>query len=185
MDNAAKVDAILNAWFDYIDLDDYSNARIEADTDNQDKLIKHGIALVDDRVLIPEPVFSELRETTTKKTESQQDFVWVLSFPQVFDVEKGTPYLCPLFSLEATSILKGEYRKEGWNLNDLKLTEAGDNLATFLELDKEELDEKLITQGGLRQFLATSFELKFKTYEEWMQLVSIPRRSGRRGNASY
>ena len=179
MDNIAKVDAILNAWFDYIALDDYSNARIEANTDNQDKLIKDGITLVDDCVLIREHIFLELQKKHTKKLPSQQDSVWVLSFPQVVDVEKGTPYLCPLFSLEATSILKGEYRKEGWNLNDLKLTEAGDNLATFLGLDDEELDEKLITQGGLRQFLETSFELKFQTYQEWMQIVSIPRRSRR------
>lgn len=180
MDNTAKVDAILNAWFDYIDLDDYSNARIEANTDNQqDKLKKYGITLVDDRVLIQEPIFLELREQITKELQTQQEYVWVLSFPQVVDVEKRTPYLCPLFSLEVTSILKGEYRKEGWNLSELKLTEAGENLATFLGLDDEELDEKVITQGGLRQFLETSFELKFQTYQEWMQIVSIPHRSGR------
>lgn len=33
MNAASKVDAILNAWFDYIALEDYSNAKIEANSD--------------------------------------------------------------------------------------------------------------------------------------------------------
>ncbi len=85
MDNTAKVDAILNTWFDYIDLDDYSNARIEVA--NRDKLKKDDIRLVGDCVLIPEPIFSELQHKATKKQQNQQDSVWVLSFPQTFDVE--------------------------------------------------------------------------------------------------
>ena len=64
MDNTAKVDAILNTWFDYIDLDDYSNARIEVA--NRDKLKKDDIRLVGDCVLIPEPIFSELQHKATK-----------------------------------------------------------------------------------------------------------------------
>ncbi len=108
MDNTAKVDAILNAWFDYIDLDDYSQARIEVA--DRDKLQMHGITLVGDRVLIQEPIFSDLQHKATKKQQNQQDSVWVLSFPQTFDVEQEKSYLCPLFSLDVTSILKGNYQ---------------------------------------------------------------------------
>ena len=177
MDNTAKVDAILNAWFDYIDLDDYSNARIEVA--NRDKLKKDDIRLVGDCVLIPEPIFSELRQKTTKETKSQQNSVWVLSFPQVSDVDNnGKSYLCPLFSLDVTSIFKGDYQEQGWSLEELKLIEAGDNLATFLGMD-DERREGLITQDGLREFLGTTFSIEFQTYEKWMQIVSIPRRSSR------
>ncbi|MEG4215371.1 AAA domain-containing protein [Microcoleus sp. Pol14C6] len=172
MDNTAKVDAILNAWFDYIALEDYSNARIEVA--NCDKLIKDGITLVDDRVLIRELIFSELRQKATKKPQGQQESVWVLSFPQVFDVDNnGKSYLCPLFSLDVTSILKGDYQEEGWNLDELKLIEAGDNLTKFLGIDDEQR-EKLITKDGLRLFLETTFAIEFQTYEEWMRQVVIP-----------
>ncbi|NQE35876.1 ATP-dependent RecD-like DNA helicase [Microcoleus sp. IPMA8] len=170
MNNAAKVDAILNAWFDYIDLDDYSNARIEAA-----KVKQRGIGLVGDSVLIEQAIFEELQQKVNQNQQGQQEPVWVLSFPQVLDVERGKSYLCPLFNLEVTSILKGEYREEGWKLDELKLTEAGENVTTFLGLDEKERED-LITQDGLRQFLETTFKLEFQTYEEWMQQVSLPRR---------
>lgn len=169
MDNTAKVDAILNAWFDYIDLEDYSKARID-----RDKVKERGIKLVGDSVLIEQAIFEELQQKVNQRPQGQQEPVWVLSFPQVIDVEKGKSYLCPLFNLEVTSILKGEYREEGWNLDELKLTEAGENVTTFLRLDEEE-QEDLITQDGLRQFLTETFKLEFQTYEKWMQQVIIPR----------
>jgi hypothetical protein len=171
LDNTAQVDAILNAWFDYIDLDDYSQARIEVA--DRDKLQMHGITLVGDRVLIQGSIFSELQHKATKKQQNQQDSVWVLSFPQIFDVEKGKSYLCPLFSLDVTSILKGDYQEEGWNLDELKLIEAGDNLTKFMGMDDEQRD-KLITKDGLRLFLETTFAIEFQTYEEWMRQVVIP-----------
>jgi len=171
LDNTAQVDAILNPWFDYIDLDDYSQARIEVA--DRDKLQMHGITLVGDRVLIQGSIFSELQHKATKKQQNQQDSVWVLSFPQIFDVEKGKSYLCPLFSLDVTSILKGDYQEEGWNLDELKLIEAGDNLTKFMGMDDEQRD-KLITKDGLRLFLETTFAIEFQTYEEWMRQVVIP-----------
>ena len=109
MDNAAKVDGILNAWFDYIDLDDYNNARIEVA--NRDKVKQRGIGLVGDSVLIEQAIFEELQQKINQKQQGQQEPVWVLSFPQVLDVEKGKSYLCPLFNLEVTSILKENTEK--------------------------------------------------------------------------
>ena len=129
MNAAHKVDAILNAWFNYIDLDDYSNAKIEA---KSDEIKQHGVSIVGDHVLIEQATFLELRRKKVIVTEGQkgqQEAVWALSFPQVFDVEKGKSYLCPLFSLDITSILKGEHQEQGWNLNNLKLLEAGEKLS--------------------------------------------------------
>ncbi|MEQ8752281.1 MAG: AAA domain-containing protein [Coleofasciculus sp. G1-WW12-02] len=169
LNEARKVDAILDAWFDYIALDDYSNARIEVAE-------QYTVNLVRDNVLIKPATFSELQLKVNQRQQGQQEAVWVLSFPQVLDVEKGKTHFCPLFSLDVTSILKGEYQEQGWNLDSLKLIEAGDNLATFLGLDDEQR-EQLITQDGLRRFLETTFELTFDTYQEWMERVVIPRRS--------
>jgi len=170
---ASKVDAILSAWFDYIALEDYSNARIKAD--NRD-IVKHpGVNLTGNNVLIEQATFSQLRQKVTSSQQKQQESVCSLSFPQILDVEQGKSYLCPLFSLDITSILKGEYRQQGWNIEELKLTEAGDNLATFVGLDDEQR-EQLITEDGLRRFLETTFELEFGTYEDWMTKVIVPRR---------
>ncbi|MHC5597516.1 MAG: AAA domain-containing protein [Nostoc sp.] len=172
MNAASKVDAILNAWFDYIALDDYSNARIEAA--NQHTVKQDGVKLVSDHVFIELTIFLELQQKVAKVQQGQQDIVWALSFPQFIDVDKGKSYFCPLFSLDVTSIFKGEYRQAGWSLDELKLMEAGDNLATFLGLDDEQ-QEQLITQDGLRRFLKTTFGQEFQTYEEWMRNVPIPR----------
>ncbi|MBD0346289.1 MAG: UvrD-helicase domain-containing protein, partial [Coleofasciculus sp. Co-bin14] len=171
LNEAWKVDAILDTWFDYIALDDYSNARIEAA--NHNTLKQHGVKLVRNDVLIKPAIFEELQHKVNQGQQNQQEAVWALSFPQILDVDNRKSYLCPLFSMDVTSILKGEYQEDGWNLDDLKLTEAGDNLATFLRLDDEQR-ERLITQDGLRRFLETTFSLEFQTYEEWMRHVIIP-----------
>ena len=154
-------------------MDDYSNARIEAG--KQDIVKKLGINLSGNNVLIDQATFSELQQKVSKAQQKKQESVWALSFPQVSDVDQGKSYLCPLFSLDITSILKGEYREQGWNIEELKLSEAGDNLATFLGLDDEQR-EQLITEDGLRRFLETTFELQFGTYEEWVRQVPVPRR---------
>lgn len=173
MNAASKVDAIINAWFDYIALDDYSKARIEAA--NQDTVKQRGVKLANDHVLIESTIFLELQQKVSKVQQGQQETVWALSFPQFIDMDKGQSFFCPLFSLDVTSILKGSYREAGWSLDELKLMEAGDNLATFLGLDDEQR-EQLITQDGLRRFLETTFGQEFQTYEKWMQDVTIPRR---------
>lgn len=172
MNAASKVDAILNAWFDYIALDDFSNARVEAG--KQDIVKQRGVNLSGNNILIGQDIFSELRQKVTK-AQQKQETVWSLSFPQIIDVDQRKSYFCPLFSLDITPILKGEYKGQGWNIEELKLSEAGENLATFLKLDEEQR-EQLITQDGLRRFLETTFELQFGTYEEWMRQVIIPRR---------
>ncbi|NEP51682.1 MAG: DNA/RNA helicase, partial [Moorea sp. SIO3C2] len=176
MNEARNIEAILNAWFDYIDLDDYSSARVEAA--NQKIVKQRGVTLREDQVLIEEAIFLELHKELTSRKQGQQEAVWALSFPQVIDVDKGKSYLCPLFSLDVTSILQGDYQEQGWHLDSLTLTEAGGNLAIFLGLDDEQR-EQLITKDGLRPFLEnkTTFGIEFETYEQWMHQVRIPRRS--------
>ncbi|BAY28969.1 superfamily I DNA and RNA helicases and helicase subunits-like protein [Nostoc carneum NIES-2107] len=167
-----KIDAILNAWFDYIALDDYSNARVEA-TNNQKIVKQPGVRLLGNHVLIDRDIFSELQKKTPRGQQNQQESLWVLSFPQVVNVENGKSYFCPLFCLDITSIFQGAYQEQGWNLDSLTLIEAGENLATFLKLDDEQC-EQLITQDGLQRFLETTFGVEFQTYEQWMQQIVIP-----------
>ncbi|NEO71917.1 AAA domain-containing protein [Moorena sp. SIO3H5] len=176
MNEARKIEAILNAWFDYINLDDCSSARVEVA--KQEIVKQSDVTLRGNQVLIEEAIFSELHKELTSRKQGQQEAVWALSFPQVIDIDNKKSYLCPLFSLDVTSILQGDYQEQGWDLDSLTLTEAGGNLATFLRLDDEQR-EQLITKDGLRPFLEnkTIFGIEFETYEQWMRQVRIPARS--------
>ena len=172
MSEVSKINSILDAWLEYVHLDDYSNARVEA---SSYKVQLRGINLVNDNLLIDADIFAKLQQEVNQDQKGKQETVWALSFPQIIDVDKGKSYLYPLFSLDVTSILKGDYQEQGWNLDNLTLTEAGDNLATYLRMDDEQR-EKLITKDGLRRFLETTFELTFDSYQNWMERVNIPRR---------
>ncbi|WP_353930847.1 AAA domain-containing protein [Okeanomitos corallinicola TIOX110] len=172
MNGVSKINAILDAWLEYVHLDDYSKAREEA---SSDKVQLRGINLVNDNLLIDADIFSKLQQKVKQVQKGKQETVWVLSFPQIIDVDNKKSYLYPLFSLDLTSILKGDYQEQGWNLDSLTLTEAGDNLATYLRMDDEQR-EKLITKDGLRRFLETTFELTFDSYQNWMERVNIPPR---------
>ncbi len=168
MKKASKVEVILNAWLEFIALVDLNNARVPGN-----EAVLSGVELDDNYVKINEITFSNLKRQVSEETV-QEDSIWVLSFPQLSTVSQGASEYYPLFSLDVTSILKGEHQEEGWNLNDLELVEAGDNLATFLKLDDVQR-EQLNTQDGFAQFLKNTFRLEFDTYEDWMnQIQSHP-----------
>lgn len=97
LNKASTVDAILNAWFDYIALDDYGSARIESA--NQNTVKQRGVKLVGNHVLIEPATFSELQHQVNQGQQNQQEAVWALSFPQILDVDNRKSYLCPLFSM--------------------------------------------------------------------------------------
>jgi hypothetical protein len=48
LNEASKIDVILDAWLEYVALDDYSNARVEA---SSNKVQLRGINLVSDNLL--------------------------------------------------------------------------------------------------------------------------------------
>nr|NMF67505.1 DNA/RNA helicase [Brasilonema octagenarum UFV-OR1] len=171
MNKASKVEAILNAWLKFIALEDYSQAKISPDAVKQ-----QGVNLKGNRVIIGQDTFAELQKEVNKG-QSSQETVWALSFPQIRTQEEEKSYFRPLFSLDITSILQGGYQIEGWNIDELQLTEAGENLAKFLNLDDEDR-EQLKIQNGLRHLLNNILELDFEeTYENWIKSVSIPRSS--------
>ncbi|MBW4597351.1 MAG: DNA/RNA helicase [Brasilonema angustatum HA4187-MV1] len=171
MNKASKVEPILNAWLKFIALEDYSQAKISAD-----KVKQRDVNLKGNRVFIEQDTFSELQKEVNKG-QSSQETLWALSFPQIRTQEEEKSYFRPLFTLDITSILQGAYQAEGWNIDELKLTEAGENLATFIKLDDEER-EQLNIQNGLRHLLNNIFGLDFEeTYENWIKSVSIPRSS--------
>lgn len=168
LDTASKVDAVLDAWLQFIQLEDLSNAKVPLDTAECS-----GIGLTGNTLSIEEKLFSKLQRANKQLHRGQPDATWVLSFPQIHKVEKGESKLCPLFSVDATSILQGSYQPEGWNIENFDMAEAGENLAAFFNRDEEQL-EQLVTKNGLRRFLETSFGFDFESLEDWMQRVNLP-----------
>lgn len=170
MNKAIKVDALIKAWLQFIALEELSQAQIPGD---EAKL--SGVKLVSDRVLIEKHIFSEIQQSVTEeKRARKQETPWVLSFPQMFTVYKGKSQLCPLFNLDITSILAGEYSTKGWNIDRLELIDPKENLEKFLGLE-EAKSEQLLTKEGLRRFLSTTFNLKeFDSFEYWMKRVRLP-----------
>ncbi|WP_179228548.1 AAA domain-containing protein [Leptolyngbya ohadii] len=88
-------------------------------------------------------------------------------------MEEGKSLLCPLFSIDITQIFKGSYQAQGWNIENFEMAEAGGNLATFLNFEEEQL-KQLVTKEGLRRFLETTFNIEFRTLEDWMRRISLP-----------
>ncbi|WP_225896137.1 AAA domain-containing protein [Dendronalium phyllosphericum] len=166
MNRASKVEVILNAWLEFMALVDLNDAKV---TGNE--AVFSGVELDGNLVKINQNIFAEIKRKFSEETD-REDTIWVLSFPQFSTVNEGKSEYYPLFSLDVTSILKGEYQEEGWNLNNLELVEAGDNLARFLKLDDEQR-EQLNTQDGFAQFLKSTFGLEFNTYEGWMNQLQL------------
>lgn len=170
MNELNKVDRILEAWLEFIRIKTHSEAQVpEKDT------VIEGISLCQNNVLIDETVFLKRKKTydLNKRTACGQAVSaapWLLSFPQIYTVEKGRTSFCPLFSLDISSILSGEYQIEGWDISQLPMAEAGENLMTFSQVEEEKLD-KLVTKEGLHRFLKTTFEIPFDSFEDWMQQV--------------
>lgn len=164
---ASKVDLILDAWLQFITLEDRSKAKVPSDTAECD-----GLKLIGNDLIIDKRLFTKLQASNALGKRGQQEATWVVSFPQIDKKEQGKSNLYPLFSLDVTPIFRGSYQAAGWNIENFEVAEAGNNLAAFLNLEDEQL-EKLITKEGLRRFLATTFDIDFESFEGWMQRVNL------------
>lgn len=162
-----KADRILDAWLDFIQIENHSNAQVPEEDTELDK-----ISLRQNHVLIDEAVFLDRKRTYRLDQGRSNTSPWVLSFPQIYKVEKGKSALCPLFSLDISPILSGDHQVEGWDVGQLPVTEAGGNLVAFARLEEEQID-KLVTKEGLHRFLETTFGT-FESFEDWMKGVGSP-----------
>lgn len=161
MATANKAQVILEAWSEFIRLEDMSNAQVSVS-----KARTNGVELHGNHVLIEVPLFLELQKSYARKGQVNQNPL-VLSFPQLSKVEKGKEFLCPLFSVDITSIFNGPHQADGWNIERFKVAEAGGHLSKFLRLDDDTI-ENLVTREGLRRFLETTFDIAFDSFAGWM-----------------
>jgi AAA domain len=169
LSNANKVDAILDAWLQFIRLEDLSNAKV-----SQEEAEYRNIKIKGNTLQIEENLFSEYNKKNTLRIQEQVNKIWMLSFPQISVVEEGKSKLCPLFGLDVTSILQGSYQPEGWDIENFEIAEAGENLSDFLGFDDGQL-EQLNINDGLRLFLERTFNCDIESLEDWMAQVESPK----------
>ena len=73
-----KINKILDAWLEYIALEDYSSARVEVA--RQDEILNRScLSLEGNYILIDENYFLEVQQTLQTEPPSQQDVIWGLS----------------------------------------------------------------------------------------------------------
>ncbi|MEM8505199.1 MAG: AAA domain-containing protein [Cyanobacteria bacterium P01_D01_bin.1] len=174
MKDHTQVDCILDAWLEFIQAKMLSEAKV-----SKDDVVLEGICLRQNTVRIDKALFLKQQKTyqlnkRTSQGKSSPAVPWRLSFPQIYTVEKGESAYMPLFGLDIAPILSGEHQPGGWDINQLSMTEVGENLLAFSQLEAEEMAE-LVTKEGLHRFLKTTFDLPFDSFEDWMQRVPSSR----------
>jgi len=172
LNNAQTVDRLLEAWLQFIDLEDRNNAKVDGkDAKLSDSTKGQYIELRKNNIYLDLSLFSKLKKSSQMDKAVNYHKPWALSFPQIYKVKDGTSKLCPLFSLDISAVLSGNYQSAGWPIRSLPMTPIETNLAEFLQLEKEELNQ-LVTKEGLQRFLQTTFKGRFDSFETWMKHLS-------------
>lgn len=169
MPNFSKIRAILEAWLDYIYLEDLSNAEIEVGKYEKQKVWDKENQLIGDRLNISQSVFQQLKKKYRELAEKgkQQEFKIAVAFPQIYRVEKGERLFKPLFTIEISSIFSENYKTKGWDLTSFEFQPVIPNLIELYRLDEEEID-KLVIREGLKVFLETTFKYPFSTLQDFL-----------------
>ncbi|MGJ5676791.1 MAG: AAA domain-containing protein [Nostochopsis sp.] len=170
-----QIRQLLKAWLDYIHVENLSNAKVEADESTQPNIWDSLVNLVGDKLLIDESLFKELKQPfKSSKNKAQFNLPSIaVAFPQLFVIEANRRQFRPLFTINVSPILEGNYRKSGWDLTEYEFQPVIPNLMQWYGLE-EEAAESLVTREGLKVFLETTFNRPFKTLQDFMGLIELP-----------
>ena len=166
MDITSKVNTLLDAWLQFVKAEDLSGI------ENPEERRSDNVNLLENRLLLTEPLFNELQKSLRSVDNKQSDVIWALSFPQVYKESSNKTVLYPLFSLDVTPILQGRFQVQGWEIEQFRFMEAGKTLTTLLKMEDEQFNQ-LITKEGLKSFLKNTFGINVETLETWLQQVAL------------
>ncbi|MEL6815010.1 MAG: hypothetical protein AAFP03_09375, partial [Cyanobacteria bacterium J06598_3] len=123
LNNAQTVDRLLEAWLQFIDLEDRNNAKVDGkDAKLSDSTKGQYIELRKNNIYLDLSLFSKLKKSSQMDKAVNYHKPWALSFPQIYKVKDGTSKLCPLFSLDISAVLSGNYQSAGWPIRSLPMT---------------------------------------------------------------
>jgi hypothetical protein len=171
----SQIRQLLKAWLDYIQVENLSNAKVEADDSEHPNIWDSLVNLVGDKLLIDESLFKSIKQQfKNSKNKGQTELPSIaVAFPQIFEIESNRRQFRPLFTINVSPIFEGNYRSSGWDLTEYEFQPVIPNLMQWYGLE-EEAAESLVTREGLKVFLETTFNRPFKTLQDFMGLIELP-----------
>jgi energy-coupling factor transporter ATP-binding protein EcfA2 len=174
MSETAKIKMLLQAWLDYIYLEELSNASIDAITPLGQNTWDKGVSIVGDNLLLSKSLFQELKEQYFSASDRQNkpETKLALALPQIYKVSKNQRQFRPVFTIDVSSLFLGKFRKMGWDLTEYNFQPVIPNLMELSQLDEEEV-ENLVTKEGLKVFIESTFKHPFSTLQDFLELVEL------------
>ncbi|BAY67138.1 superfamily I DNA/RNA helicase (plasmid) [Calothrix brevissima NIES-22] len=173
-----KLIQIVQAWLSYIRLEELTQAEVERSSDIYSKVVDKGVQLVGNKLLLDSEVFTRFQQQQqAAKRGNKNDVQMAVAFPQIYIIqgkgkEQKLKYL-PLFTIDISPILKGNYRKTGWDLTEYEFQPVVVNLMRLYSLEEEQA-ESLIVSSGILKFLEDTFKGSFPTLRDFLELVDLP-----------
>jgi hypothetical protein len=173
-----KLQQIVQAWLSYIRLEELTQAEVERSSDIYSKVVDKGVQLVGNKLLLDNEVFTQFQKQQQAATRGNKNDVQVaVAFPQIYIIngkgkDQKLKYL-PLFTIDISPILKGNYRKTGWDLTEYEFQPVIVNLMRLYSLEEEQA-ESLIVASGILKFLEDTFKGRFPTLRDFLELVDLP-----------
>jgi predicted nucleic acid-binding Zn-ribbon protein len=173
-----KLIQIVQAWLSYIRLEELTQAEVERSSDIYSKVVDKGVQLVNNKLLLDSEVFTRFQQQQqAAKRGNKNDVQMAVAFPQIYIIqgkgkEQKLKYL-PLFTIDISPILKGNYRKTGWDLTEYEFQPVVVNLMRLYSLEEEQA-ESLIVSSGILKFLEDTFKGSFPTLRDFLELVDLP-----------
>jgi predicted nucleic acid-binding Zn-ribbon protein len=181
-----KFTQIIQAWLAYIRLEELTQAEVERGSDVYPKVVDKGVQLVGNKLMLDGEVFKQFQQQqqAAAKRGKPNDFQMARTslscanaFPQIYLIqgkgkEQKLKYL-PLFTVDISPIFKGNYRKTGWDLTEYEFQPVVVNLMRLYGLEEEQA-ESLIVASGILKFLEDTFQGRFATLRDFIELVDLP-----------
>jgi AAA domain len=181
-----KIRAILSTWLDYIRLEDLTNAKVDAVKYEIPYVWDKGVSLLGERLIIEKTLFKTLKQEfeTYEKQDKLEDYQIAVAFPTIVQFENNLRKFHPLFTIDISSTLRGNYLAKGWDLTNFEFHPVLPNLIKFYGIEEEEA-ENLPTREGLRTFLESTFNRPFSTLQDFLQLIDLPPKPWRTQTSPY
>lgn len=173
-----KLIQIVQSWLGYIRLEELTQAEVERSSDIYSKVVDKGVQLVGNKLLLDSEVFTQFQQQQQAATRANKNDVQVaVAFPQIYIIngkgkDQKLKYL-PNFTIDISTILKGNYRKTGWDLTEYEFQPVIVNLMRLYKLEEEQA-ESLIVASGILKFLEDTFKGRFPTLRDFLELVDLP-----------
>ncbi|BAU16053.1 superfamily I DNA/RNA helicase (plasmid) [Leptolyngbya sp. NIES-3755] len=174
-----KLHIILQAYKDYLRLDDLACASIEHGRGAYQRVFDQGVQIVQNKLMIQRSLFDLLKHRCDSRSPVSFDDGVALALPTVRKVKGRSSeqrnLFHPPFVVEISAIFRGNYHSSGWDLTDSKfeILPVAPNLVEFFGLQEPDIDT-LVVSEGIHRFLQDLFKRPFSTVQDFLRQVDLP-----------